>query len=43
VKNAKEQTELKMKISDPTQISIGTRDTKFGTTSVINVSLPSEK
>ena len=32
-----------MKILDPTPISIGTRDSKFGTTSVVNVSLPSEK
>jgi len=43
VKNAREQSELKMKILDPTPISIGTRDSKFGTTSVVNVSLPSEK
>ncbi len=30
-------------IQEPTQITIGKKDSKFGITSVVNISLPSEK
>lgn len=43
VKNYKEQLEDKMKIENPTQINLGNKDSKQGTMSIVNISLPSER
>lgn len=32
-----------MKIDDPTQLTLGNKDSKNGLTSVVNVSLPTER
>lgn len=43
VQNYKEQVESKMKIDDPTPLTLSTKDSKYGMTSVVHVSLPSER